>query len=140
MHAEARYSLDQRTLEPSASDLARWALGTSRPLPSFFLWEGVGCNSTAERRALRAAIGNRHVEQVLPSAWAQYLVDFHLINALGSHRARTHIPNEAEWHIVAAAPFTSYVRASLICISLTSLLIFCWLSPASCRWLVCSDY
>ena len=105
------FSISQRTLQPTGSWLIGHADGTS--LPSFYLWESDGCGSTAERSALRKALGNHSAETLLPNGLSQYLIDYHLIGALERHPRRELTPEGAEWHFLAAAPFTSFVVGSL---------------------------
>ena len=98
--------LERRVL-PAEPDT--WRVASDRPLPKFYLHDSSGCNFSVVKRGLRAHIGERLAEEVVPIAFSQYLVDLPLIEALENHPMRVHDPEAAEWHVLAAMPFASRI-------------------------------
>ncbi len=108
--SDGSFSIAQRTMTPLHQ---AWQVAPQRTLPTFVLREHAGCNSTAERNALHAALGQSSAEAVLPNSWSQYLIDWHIVAALETSSLRVNRAGDAHWNIVAAAPFTSYVVGML---------------------------
>ena len=103
---DSRFSVAERTLEPA---VAHWLRSSrAQSLPSFYLWESTGCNSSIVRSALRERFASQAAEAVLPEGRAQYLIDYHLMEAIERDPRRVHDPSQAQWHFVAAAPFASH--------------------------------
>ena len=98
--------LERRVL-PAEPDT--WRVASDRPLPQFYLHDSRGSNFSVVKRGLRAHIGERFAEEVVPIAFSQYLVDLPLIEALENHPMRVHDPEAAEWHVLAAMPFASRI-------------------------------
>ena len=110
-----RYTLLERSYSPSHPDPG-WRApveASERGSPRFFLVDGVGCNSSAERAVLRQVLKGRPIQRVLPIIISQYLIDLPLVDALEEHPLRTFSPEEADWFIVGAAPYSSEVLSRL---------------------------
>jgi len=80
----------------------------TRPLPSFFL-HTLSADEPQIRAQFRAMIDGRPFESVLPNTWTQYLSDLKLLDALATHPARVYSPQAAQWHVLDAAMYTSYL-------------------------------
>ena len=105
-HCNRVPALDQRTF--TALPNVPWRRLPERNLPSFFLHDSGYSNFSDVAHELRTFIGaGRIAEETLPIAFAQYLVDMPLIEALAKHPQRVLKPEHARFHILAALPFTS---------------------------------
>ena len=109
------YKLERRSYGPSAVDVGWQAPLAARaePRPSFYLLDAGGCNSSETRRVMRAVLDGRPMQKVLPIVWSQYLADLAIVDEIEKHPLRTMDPAQAGWHIVAAAPVTSELLATL---------------------------
>ena len=106
--------ISRRVLNTTAGWRARTDL-SSRPLPRFFVHQAEcdGCTSANVRQALREKIGDGALEESVEFTYAQHLADMPLMEALLKHARRTYDEARAEWHILDATPFTSYIVGSV---------------------------
>lgn len=106
--------ISRRVLNTTAGWRARTDL-SSRPLPRFFVHQAEcdGCTSANVRQVLREKIGDGALEESVEFTFAQHLADMPLMEALLKHARRTYDEARADWHILDATPFTSYIVGSV---------------------------
>ena len=85
----------------------------TRSLPQFFLNTLGIKNETATRASFRAMMGDRPFESVLPNTWTQYLSDLPILDALASHPSRVQSSDAAQWQVLDAALYTSYLVGAI---------------------------
>lgn len=125
-----------RRLLPAQPD-AMWRRPSNASLPRFYLHD-LPSFARVRRTLRQAIIGARHAEEVVPQILAQHLCDLPLVEALMSHSARTLDPEAAEWHILAATPYASWVL-ELLQQNVTADGLRTCATDGHCRLLVATD-
>ena len=91
----------------------RSPIASNRSIPKFYVHECPACLSKATRDSLRHQLAGKAAEELLPNDWSMHLVDTPIMEALLTHPDRITDPTAAEWHVVDATPYTSFVLAEL---------------------------